>query len=155
MNTGRDCIHVLGESATATLQAVSAKACLFVLSFLLAGECRTAAFAEDWPAWRKDGSGVSTETGLPQQWGPEENVRWKTAIPGEGVSSPIVWKDRVFVTAVVPGTVRHVLYHIHVVLLWTLTLAALWWYVDGTPDDPLGQQRFRSWRGTSSRHDGP
>src|SRR5262245_2211785 len=56
--------------------------------------------AENWPRWRgPDGNAVSRESPLPLRWGPDENVQWKTAIPGEGSSSPIVWEDRVFLTA--------------------------------------------------------
>src|SRR5438128_9462219 len=56
------------------------------------------AFADSWPGWRGDGSGVSPETNLPHTWSTTENIRWVTAIPGDGLSSPIVWKDRVFLT---------------------------------------------------------
>jgi outer membrane protein assembly factor BamB len=56
--------------------------------------------ADDWPRWRgPDGSAVSDQAPLPLKWGPTENVRWKTAVPGEGFSSPIVWKDRIFCTS--------------------------------------------------------
>src|SRR5262249_48231354 len=55
--------------------------------------------AEDWPAWRGPRlDGTSAEAGLPIRWSQTENIRWKTAIPGRGHSSPIVWGDRVFVT---------------------------------------------------------
>ena len=58
------------------------------------------ASAENWPQFRgPTGQGISTEKGLPTRWSPTENVAWKTPIPGEGWSSPIVWGDRVFVTA--------------------------------------------------------
>src|SRR5947209_9460891 len=97
------------------------KACAFLIAFLLAVNAGTVAFAEDWPGWRKDGSGVSMETDIPHSWGPEDNVCWKTSIPGEGISSPIVWKDRVFVTAAVPGTTIHLAYHISYAFLWVLT----------------------------------
>ena len=40
---------------------------------------------------------------LPDTWSTTTNVRWKTAIPGHGWSSPIVWGDRIFVTSVVPA----------------------------------------------------
>jgi outer membrane protein assembly factor BamB len=56
--------------------------------------------AEEWPCWRGprlDGS--STETNLPLQWTGTENVAWKTAIPGVGHSSPVVYGDRVFLTS--------------------------------------------------------
>ena len=57
------------------------------------------AFAEDWSMFRgPNGSGVSTSTGLPEDFGPEKNVVWKTALP-PGHSSPVLTKDRIFVTA--------------------------------------------------------
>jgi outer membrane protein assembly factor BamB len=56
--------------------------------------------AENWPCWRgPEHDGVSSEKGLPTQWSATENVRWKAKLPGAGVSAPIVWGDRVFVTA--------------------------------------------------------
>ncbi len=56
--------------------------------------------AGDWPAWRgPDGSGVSAETGLPTRWSAAKNVRWKVPLHGAGVSTPIVWGERVFVTS--------------------------------------------------------
>jgi len=62
--------------------------------------------AENWPQWRGPGSqGVSSEPDLPMAWSPESNIAWKTALPGSGHSSPIVWGDRVFVTAVIEGEV--------------------------------------------------
>ena len=60
--------------------------------------------AEQWPQFRGPGStGVAESPGLPETWSTTQNVRWKTAIPGHGWSSPIAWGDRVFVTAVVPS----------------------------------------------------
>jgi outer membrane protein assembly factor BamB len=54
----------------------------------------------DWPQWRgSDSSGVSSEAGLPDQWTDTENVRWKAELPGRGVSSPVVARGRVYVTA--------------------------------------------------------
>jgi len=58
-------------------------------------------FAENWPGWRGDGSAISNEKDLPLEWSEQENVKWKTPIPGTGHSSPIVWKNHVFVTTAV------------------------------------------------------
>lgn len=58
-------------------------------------------FAENWPGWRGNGLGISSEKNLPLKWGEEENIRWKTPIPGAGHSSPIVWGNRVFITTAV------------------------------------------------------
>ncbi len=58
--------------------------------------------AENWPCWRGPrGDGSSAETGLPTKWdgATGENIAWKTAIPGRGHASPIVWEDRVFVVS--------------------------------------------------------
>jgi len=60
--------------------------------------------AEQWPQFRGPGStGVAEGTQLPDSWSATKNVRWKTAIPGHGWSSPIAWGDRIFVTSVVPS----------------------------------------------------
>lgn len=56
-------------------------------------------FAENWPGFRgPTRQGVSSEKNLPLEWGPDKNVVWKTPIPGNGWSSPIVWEDRIFLT---------------------------------------------------------
>ena len=55
--------------------------------------------AGDWPRFRgPDGSGVSSETGLPTEWSETQNLAWKATLPGPGSSSPIVAGDRVLVT---------------------------------------------------------
>ncbi|HUG53485.1 MAG TPA: PQQ-binding-like beta-propeller repeat protein [Vicinamibacteria bacterium] len=60
----------------------------------------------NWPQWRgPEGQGISRETGLPSAWTGTENVAWKTAIPGRGHSSPVVWGNRVFLTTAVEGEV--------------------------------------------------
>lgn len=56
--------------------------------------------ADAWPGFRGRGDAVSTATQLPVKWSPKENIAWKVVLPGYGQSSPVVWKDRVFVTAV-------------------------------------------------------
>jgi outer membrane protein assembly factor BamB len=59
-----------------------------------------AAASADWPQWRgPGGSGVADEKGLPLRWGAAENLRWKAALPGRGLSAPVIAKGRVYVTA--------------------------------------------------------
>jgi outer membrane protein assembly factor BamB len=59
--------------------------------------------AENWPQWRgPHGQGISTESQLPTEWGPEHNVAWKTPLP-HGYSSPIVWGNRLFLTTAIEG----------------------------------------------------
>jgi outer membrane protein assembly factor BamB len=55
--------------------------------------------AGNWPQWRgPGGDSVSTEEGLPLEWGEKSNVVWKCPLPGEGASTPAVWGSAVFVT---------------------------------------------------------
>lgn len=57
------------------------------------------ALATDWPNFRgPGGSAPSSEKHLPVTWSDDENLAWKTDLPGAGSSSPIVSGDRVFVT---------------------------------------------------------
>jgi outer membrane protein assembly factor BamB len=57
------------------------------------------ALALDWPEFRgPTGQGHSDERGLPLTWSETKNVRWKTAIPGRGWSSPAIQGERVWLT---------------------------------------------------------
>ena len=59
--------------------------------------------AENWPQWRGPlQTGASSTADPPQTWDAGgANVRWKTAIPGRGHSTPIVWGDRIFLTTAI------------------------------------------------------
>ena len=62
------------------------------------------ASAENWPGFRgPTRQGVSSETNLPLQWSQASNVLWKTPTTGSAWSSPIVWGDRIFLTAAADG----------------------------------------------------
>lgn len=59
-----------------------------------------------WPQFRgPHASGVGDGQGVPAAWNVAtgEGVRFKTAIPGIGLSSPVVWGDRIFLTTAVSG----------------------------------------------------
>lgn len=49
--------------------------------------------------WRYDGNGRFPGIRPPTGWRRDENIRWKTEVEIGGYSSPIVVRDRVFVTA--------------------------------------------------------
>ncbi len=56
--------------------------------------------ADNWPQWRgPDGTGVSAETAAPLHWGEDAGIAWRATLRGVGLSSPVVWGDRVFVTS--------------------------------------------------------
>lgn len=53
-----------------------------------------------WPGFLSGHRPEATDERMPLHWSPTENVAWQAALPGHGQSSPIVWQDWVFVTAV-------------------------------------------------------
>jgi len=56
--------------------------------------------AENWPQWRGPRlDGTSTDKAAPTTWSANENIVWKTPLPGTGHASPIVWGDRVLTVA--------------------------------------------------------
>lgn len=53
----------------------------------------------NWPRWRgPEQDGHSAESAVPVKWS-DSDVVWKTQLPGIGQSSPIIWGDRIFLTA--------------------------------------------------------
>jgi len=85
------------------------------LAFLIAGLAAgflsfpSSAGAENWPGWRGPRSdGTSLEKNIPTDWSPA-NAVWKTAVPGAGHASPIVWGDRVLTVVGLPKKLDRVL----------------------------------------------
>ena len=75
-----------------------------LLAVRLAAPAGAAAESGAWPSFRGPrASGVADGQALPERWNGVDgaNVRWRTAIPGLGHSSPVVWGGRVFVTSAV------------------------------------------------------
>ena len=69
---------------------------------LLASWMHSANGQANWPQFRGANSrGIAEGTNLPERWSSTENVAWKSDLPGRGWSSPIVWGDRILLTAVV------------------------------------------------------
>ena len=60
--------------------------------------------AQHWPQWRgSTANGVSESATAPTHWSDTEHILWQTELAGSGTSSPVVWGDRVFVTAQIGG----------------------------------------------------
>ncbi len=67
-----------------------------VLALVCQGE------STDWPQFRgPDGNGLAKPADLPSEFSLDDNqhIAWQVKLPGKGPSSPIVWDDRVLVTA--------------------------------------------------------
>ena len=54
---------------------------------------------QEWTRFRgPNGSGVSAARTIPSVW-TDKDINWRVSLPGTGHSSPVVWGDRVFLTA--------------------------------------------------------
>jgi outer membrane protein assembly factor BamB len=66
-----------------------------IAALILSSTC----VANDWPQFRgPTGDGISTAAGVPVEWTADDNVAWKTPIPGSGWSSPVIAGGRLYLT---------------------------------------------------------
>ena len=76
----------------------------FILSLIVSCFLTSAAPAQNWPQFRGPAAtGVVEGSVAAVKWdaAKTENTLWKTAIPGLGHSSPVVWGNKVFVSTAV------------------------------------------------------
>ena len=70
---------------------------LFGLVCVLAGGAQA---VDNWPQFRgPDGQGHADAARLPTAWSTNQNVTWRTPLPGKGFSSPVLWGDQLWMTA--------------------------------------------------------
>jgi len=96
---------------------------------------------EGWTRFRgPNGSGVSPSP-APTQWSPADYA-WKVELPGEGHSSPVLHRDRVYITATQPQTAEQWLVSVRATdgaIAWKLRLES----------KPYPQHRFNSFASAS------
>lgn len=69
----------------------------FIQSFFVVLILTAVGNAENWPQWRGPNlNGVSNEKNLPSRWTTDENIVWKLAMPSWSGSTPIIWRDLIF-----------------------------------------------------------
>jgi len=67
---------------------------LIVLQTL--GLCAETAI-DNWPTWRgPDSTGAARSANPPVKWSETENIKWKVEVPGHGLSTPVIWADKIF-----------------------------------------------------------
>ena len=70
---------------------------LMLVSPLLRASELGAERLDNWHQWRgPDANGLAPKGDPPLHWDESTNIRWKVEVPGSGVSTPIVWGDRIF-----------------------------------------------------------
>ena len=71
-------------------------------SLLLLCPCFHKAKASNWHHWRgPNANGVVSSAKPPTHWSEKKNIRWKVPTEGVGASTPIIWKDKIFLLSVV------------------------------------------------------
>jgi outer membrane protein assembly factor BamB len=63
--------------------------------------CCCSAADDGWTQFRGPAAGVAEDGNLPETWSSSDNVAWKIDIRGRGWSSPVVTRDRIFLTSVI------------------------------------------------------
>lgn len=66
----------------------------------LAASLACPALAANWPDFRGPNQDGHAPVGskLPVTWSETDHVAWKTAIPGKGWSTPVIWQDQIWLT---------------------------------------------------------
>ncbi len=84
---------VLGLAGT-----IASSSCVTCLSAEPVSSSAEKGSISDWPNWRgPNNSGASNTATPPVQWSADENILWKSTIPGKGSSTPIVYDNKVFI----------------------------------------------------------
>ena len=96
---------------------------VFALGTLLA----TAALASagNWPGWRGEAQNGASSSSVPASFSESQNLLWKTALPGRGCSTPIVWGKRIFLTTEIDGQDGVLAYDFKGRELWRATIGEL------------------------------
>jgi outer membrane protein assembly factor BamB len=72
--------------------------CKFLILMIVAG---SVARAGDWPHWRGPYfNGSTDEKNLPSDWSQTEGIAWSVDLPGSSAATPIIFKDRIFLSGV-------------------------------------------------------
>ena len=114
-----------------------------ILSTSRAADEASVASVPSWPQWRGPSEqGYSDDKHVPLQWNSEHNLLWKVKLPGEGNSSPIVWGDRIFLTASSHGGKER-----YVLCMQSTNGKILWQHLAAKEDDP---GKTHGWNGYAS-----
>jgi len=101
-----------------------------------------------WPQWRgATRDGHSSEQGLPREWN-AASVAWKSAIPGSGQSSPVLWGGKVFLTSSLEGGKQRLVFCVS-----AQDGALLWQHVAWT-GEPEKSHAMNGWASATCATDG-
>src|SRR5688500_6960182 len=81
------------------------------LSFalLILAVASSSSFAQEWTRFRGPNGTGESDAVIPAKW-TEKDLNWKIELPGVGHSSPVLWREKIFLLSADPNTaMRYVL----------------------------------------------
>ena len=89
--------------STLTLAIVLLISLLSLSAGKISAQNKSSEYLKNWPNWRGPlETGASQYGNPPAEFSETKNIKWKTAIPGKGHSTPIIWGDQLIVTTAIP-----------------------------------------------------
>ena len=84
------------------LKIYSALCILLLFTIEVTAQTETKKPENNWPQWRGPlATGAAIKGNPPVEFSETKNLKWKTAIPGKGHATPIVWGDKIIVQTAV------------------------------------------------------
>jgi outer membrane protein assembly factor BamB len=127
---------------------------------------------ENWPQWRGSlGNGAAMKGNPPTQFSEIKNLKWKTAIPGTGHATPVVWEKNIIIQTAVatdekgdtsmiakasrmPGSISDVIHDFKVILVNRETGKIIWEKTVTREMPQEGTHKLGSWASNSPCTDG-
>lgn len=102
----------------------------------------------NWPRWRgPQQDGHTSDTAVPAKWS-ADNIVWKKDLPGVGQSSPIIWDDKIFLTAALDGGKERIVFCV------SKKTGELLWQQSAWKGTPERIHAMNSWASSSCVTDG-
>jgi outer membrane protein assembly factor BamB len=99
--------------------------CLIACLTVLVASTQAAVPSKAWPSWRgPDSSGAANSGSYAVNFGTDQGLAWKVALPAKGCSTPIVWGEQIIITT--PDAGRDTVHCLdwHGKTQWTTSLGA-------------------------------
>ncbi len=126
---------------------------LAVLSLAGSVAAQDVAGLDNWRQWRgPNNDGVAPSARPPITWSEHSNIKWKVEIPGEGHSTPIVWRDRIYLLTAIDGDGENK--EFTVMCLDRNTGQVVWRDAAITSPPPGGRHETNTYASTSAVTDG-